>query len=67
MLRMLIWDRMEPLGESGGSSDGKGGESDVESRHLRGGSHHLCQLRTDVLAPTIKFWTYWSHARDMSQ
>jgi hypothetical protein len=29
---------MRPLGERGGSSIGKDSESDVESRHLQGGS-----------------------------
>jgi hypothetical protein len=26
---------------------------------------HLCQLRTDGLAPAIKYWTYWWHTGDM--
>jgi hypothetical protein len=54
-------DQAGPLGESGGPLVGKGGESDVESRHLQGCSPRLCQLRTDGLAPVIKYWTYWSH------
>jgi hypothetical protein len=33
---------------------------------LCGCSFYLCQLRTDVLAPVSKYWTYWSHASDMS-
>jgi hypothetical protein len=28
--------------------------------------HRLCRLRTDGLAPTSKYWTYRSHAGDMS-
>jgi hypothetical protein len=42
---------MGPLGESGGPLDGKGGESDVKSRHLQGDNPHLCWLRTNGLAP----------------
>jgi hypothetical protein len=51
MLWMLTRDRVEPLGESGGSSVEKDGESDVESRDLQGGSPCPCQLRVDGLAP----------------
>jgi hypothetical protein len=55
MLAWLTRDRARPVGESGGLSVGKGGQSDVESRHLQGFSSHLCQLRTDGLAPVIKY------------
>jgi hypothetical protein len=41
--------------ESGGPSDGKVGECDVESRHLQGCNPHLCRLRTDGLALTSKY------------
>jgi hypothetical protein len=41
--------------ESGGSSAKKGGECGVASRHLQDCSPHLCQLRTDELAPTSKY------------
>jgi hypothetical protein len=54
-----------PLGKSGGPSVGKGGEWDVENRHLQGCSPRLCHLRTDGLAVVSKYWTYWSHAGDM--
>jgi hypothetical protein len=40
-----------PLGESEGPSIGKGGKSDVESRHLQGSIPRLCRLRTDGLSP----------------
>jgi hypothetical protein len=66
MLRMLTWDWMGPLGETGGSSVGKSGESDVASWDLQGGNPCMCQLRIDVLAPMSKYWTYWSHAGVMS-
>jgi hypothetical protein len=65
MLRLLTWDRVRPLGESGGPSVGKGGECDVESQHLQGCSLRLCHLRTDGLASMSKYWMYWSHAGDM--
>jgi hypothetical protein len=48
-------DQAGPLGESGGLLVGKGGESDVESRHLQSCSPRLCQLRTDGLAPVIRY------------
>jgi hypothetical protein len=41
--------------ESGGPSIGKGGESDMKSRHLQGCIPHLCRLRTDGLAPARKY------------
>jgi hypothetical protein len=65
MSRLLSWDRAEPLGESGGSSVGKGGEGDMESWHLPGCSPYLCRLRTKGLVPVSKYWTYWSYAIDM--
>jgi hypothetical protein len=37
----------------------------MESRRLQGCNPRLCQLRTDVLAPASKYWTYRSHAGDM--
>jgi hypothetical protein len=46
---------MEPLGESGGPTTGKGGESDVESQDLQGCSPHLCWLRTDGLVLVSKY------------
>jgi hypothetical protein len=41
---------MGSLEESGGSSVGKGRESDGESQHLQCGSPCLCRLSTDGLA-----------------
>jgi hypothetical protein len=58
---MLTRDWTRSLGESGGSSVGKGGESDMENRRLQCCSPHLCQLRTDRLDPVSKYWIYWSH------
>jgi hypothetical protein len=55
MLRMLTSDRTRPIGESGGSLVGKGGESDAERRHLQGGSCHLSRLRIDGLVPVSKY------------
>jgi hypothetical protein len=60
------WDRAGALGESGVLSVGKGGECDVSNQDLQGGSPRLCWLRIDGLLPTSKYWTYWSHADDMS-
>jgi hypothetical protein len=51
----------EPLGGKWRPSVGKVREWYVESRHLQSCSPHLCQLRTDELAPVSKYWTYWSH------
>jgi hypothetical protein len=51
--------------ERGGPLIGKVGEWCVQSRHLQGCIPHLCQLRTDGLAPVRKYWTYWSHADDI--
>jgi hypothetical protein len=65
LLKMLIWDRSEPLRESGGPLVGKGGECDMKSLHLQGCSHCLCQLRTEWLVPMSKYWTYWSHIGDI--
>jgi hypothetical protein len=59
--RLVAWligltgHRTRLLGKSGGSSVGKGGESDVKSRHLYGCNPHLCQLRTEGLVPTSKY------------
>jgi hypothetical protein len=46
---------MWPLGESGGASVGKGGESDVKSWNLQSCSSQLYQLRTDRLVHVSKF------------
>jgi hypothetical protein len=44
------------LGEKrGGSLVWKGGESDVESRDLQGGSPRLCRLKTYGLGPMRKY------------
>jgi hypothetical protein len=43
------------FGESGGPSVGKGGESDVESRHFQYCSTRLCQLRADRLTHASKY------------
>jgi hypothetical protein len=51
-----------PLGGKWRPLVGKVGERFVEIRHLQGSSPHLCQLRTDGLAPTSKCWMYRSHA-----
>jgi hypothetical protein len=37
----------------------------VASRHLQGYIPRLCRLRTNVLEPASKYWTYWSDASDM--
>jgi hypothetical protein len=52
--------------ESGGPLIEKVGECDVKSWHLQGCSPRLCRLRTNVLAPMNKYWTYRLHVRDMS-
>jgi hypothetical protein len=44
-----------PIGEIGGSSVGKGGESDVASPDFHGSNPHPCRLRTDGLAPASKY------------
>jgi hypothetical protein len=46
---------MWPLGESGGASVGKGGESDTESQVLQSCSPYQCRLRVGILAPTSKY------------
>jgi hypothetical protein len=51
MLRWVTLDRAEPLGESGGPSDGKGGKCDVASRYLQGCILRLFRLRTNGLDP----------------
>jgi hypothetical protein len=56
---------MGPLGGKWRSSVGKVREWYVASQHLQGYSPRLCQLRTDGLAFTSKYWTYRSHAGDM--
>jgi hypothetical protein len=55
MLAWLTRDRAGPVGESGGLRIGKGGQGDVENRHLQGCSPRLCQLRADGLAFAIKY------------
>jgi hypothetical protein len=52
--------------ERGGLPVGKVGEWYVESRRRQGCSPRLCRLRTDGLTPVSKYWTYRSHAGDMS-
>jgi hypothetical protein len=52
---LLTYDRVGLLGESRGSSVGKGRESDVSSRDLQGGNPHLCRVRSDVLTLTSKY------------
>jgi hypothetical protein len=55
-----------PLGESGDSWLGRSGSGYVASRHLQGCSPRLCRLRTVWLPPMSKYWTYRSHADDMT-
>jgi hypothetical protein len=62
---LITWDQAWPLGQKGRQMVGKVGEWYVKSRHLQDCSPHLCQLSTDGLAPTSKYWTYRSHASDM--
>jgi hypothetical protein len=62
----LNWRPAGLLWESGDSWLGRSGSGDVASRHLQGCSPHLCRLRTVQLAPVNKYWTYRSHAGDMS-
>jgi hypothetical protein len=57
-----IGDRAEPLGGKWRPSVGKVGMWFVESRHLQDCSLCLCQLKTDGLTSTSKYWTYRSHA-----
>jgi hypothetical protein len=47
-------------------SEGKGGESVVYILRFLCGSPRLCRLRTEGLVPVGKYWTYRSHADDMS-
>jgi hypothetical protein len=47
-------------------SEGKGGESVMSILRLLCGSPCLCRLRIEWLVPVSKFWTYRSHASDMS-
>jgi hypothetical protein len=54
------------LGGSVEHSEGKGGDSVVAILKFLCGSLRLCQLRTEGLVPVSKYWTYWSHAGDMS-
>jgi hypothetical protein len=55
-------DRAGSLGGKWRPPVGKVREWYVESWHIQGCSPHLCQLRTDGLAPVSKYWTYRSHA-----
>jgi hypothetical protein len=50
MLRMLTLHRMGPFGEIKGSSVGKGGESNIESQHLQGGS---CDTPSVTIVATL--------------
>jgi hypothetical protein len=65
-----MWIKMEiRRGYLGGSvehSEGKGRESIVAISRFLCGSPHLCRLKTEGLVPVIKYWTYRSHASDMS-
>jgi hypothetical protein len=62
---LTTWDRSGPLGEKGRQLVGKVGKWHVESWHLQDCSIHLCRLRTNVLGPASKYWTYQSHAGDI--
>jgi hypothetical protein len=53
---------VRPLGGKWRQLVGKVGEWYMASQHLQGCSPHLCQLRTDGLAPMSKYWMYRSHA-----
>jgi hypothetical protein len=44
----------------------RSGSGYVASRHLQGCSIRLCRLRTVRLTPISMYWTYRSHAGDMS-
>jgi hypothetical protein len=57
----ITWDRAGSIGGKWRLLVGKVGEWCVESRHLEGYSPHLCRLRTVVLAPMSKYWTYQLH------
>jgi hypothetical protein len=52
---------MGPLGESGGSLVGKGGESDMKSRHLQGGSVRWVGPCDQVLNVLVTWWRYESN------
>jgi hypothetical protein len=54
------------LGGSVGHSEGKGGESGVSILRFLCGSPRLCRLRTEGLVHMSKYWTYRSHAGDIS-
>jgi hypothetical protein len=56
---------VRPSGDKWRPSIGKVGEWYVESWDLQGCSPCLCRLRTDVLAPTSKYWMYRVHVDDM--
>jgi hypothetical protein len=62
----LNWRPAGPLWESEDSWLGRSGSGDVASRHHQGCSPRLCRLRTVRLTPVNKYWTYRSHASDMS-
>jgi hypothetical protein len=54
------------LGGSVEHSEGKDGEGVVAILRFLCGSPRLCWLRTEGLVPMSKYWTYRSHAGDMS-
>jgi hypothetical protein len=62
----LNWRPDEPIGERGDNWLGRSGSGYVARRHLQGYSPRLSRLRTDGLAPVSNYWTYRSHAGDMS-
>jgi hypothetical protein len=65
MLRMLTWDRMGPLGESGGPSVGKRGESDVESRDLQSHNPQSVLVKDRWVGPCEQVLNVLSHVGDM--
>jgi hypothetical protein len=51
----IIGDRVEQLGKNEDYCMGRKGSGLIWNSELQGGSPHLCQLRTDRLAPVSKF------------
>jgi hypothetical protein len=56
------WDRARQLGESGEYQMGRSGEVCCLVQSSKGGSFHLCRLRTNRLAPVSKFDYVLAHA-----
>jgi hypothetical protein len=52
---LVTGDRMGQSEKRGGSSVGKGGESDVKSQHLQSYSPRLSRLKTDGLVSVSKY------------